>query len=337
MDALAFLEKKSAKLAPLYVLFGDEDFLKRQAMAVLRAQAFGDQGDDFGLVTFSGESAVFADVRGELETVPFLSPRRLVVVDRADPFVTKHRALLEKYAASPGGTGILVLDVKTWPSTTRLAKLVPEAATIVCKAMAEYRLAKWCSTWASARYGKQLSAAAAALLVNFVGGDMGQLDQELTKLTIYVGTVEQITPADVDQLVGQSRAENVFKIFDAIGTGQTGPALRILDGLFTQGEDALRILGAFSSQLRRFVQVARLVEQGVSFFEACARVGVPPFARQRTEEQLRHLGKRRIDQLFDWLLEADLGMKGSSQLPPRTILERLVVRLARKEPALARS
>ena len=47
------------------------------------------------------------------------------------------------------------------------------------------------------------------------------------------------------------------------------------------------------------------------------------------EQQLRHLGRRRLDRLYDWLLEADLGLKGSSQLPPRTLLERMVVQLAR--------
>ena len=60
------------------------------------------------------------------------------------------------------------------------------------------------------------------------------------------------------------------------------------------------------------------------------RAGVPPFAQRGCEQQLRHLGRQRADRLYDWLLEADLGLKGSSQLPARTLLERLVVRLARK-------
>jgi DNA polymerase-3 subunit delta len=57
---------------------------------------------------------------------------------------------------------------------------------------------------------------------------------------------------------------------------------------------------------------------------------VPPFAARGCEQQLRHLGRRRLDRLYDWLLEVDLGLKGGSELPPRTLLERFVVRLARK-------
>jgi hypothetical protein len=44
---------------------------------------------------------------------------------------------------------------------------------------------------------------------------------------------------------------------------------------------------------------------------------------------MRHLGRRRLDRLYDWLLETDQGMKGGSALPPPVLLERLVVRLAR--------
>src|SRR5205807_5277408 len=141
---------------------------------------------------------------------------------------------------------------------------------------------------------------------------------------------KRIEPADVDKLVGNSRAENMWKIFDAIGAGNAAEALTILDRLFEQGEEPLRILGAFSMQLRRLAQAARWNVQGQPLARALDRAGVPPFAQRASEQQLRHLGRRRADRLYDWLLEADLGLKGFSQLPPRTLLERLVVRLARK-------
>jgi DNA polymerase-3 subunit delta len=70
--------------------------------------------------------------------------------------------------------------------------------------------------------------------------------------------------------------------------------------------------------------------QGESLPSALEKAGVPPFGRRNAEQQLRHLGRRRLDRVYDWLLETDLGLKGSSQLPPRTLLERLVVQLARK-------
>lgn len=330
MDSLTFLERGPKTSQPVYVLHGDEDFLKRQVLVALRRLVLGSDDDAFGLSTHAGDKAAFAAVRDELDTLPFLSPRRLVVVEGADPFVTRHRAALEKYVADPAANGVLILDVKTWPANTRLAKLTAGDKTITCKTPSAYKLPEWCVQWAAKQHGKTLAAPAAQLLVELVGADMGLLDQEITKLVVYAGDAARIDRGDVDKLVGSSRAENTWIIFDAIGTGKPKEALAILDRLLEQGDEPLRILGAFSLQLRRLAQAARLCENGGSLTAALEQAGVPPFAVKGCEQQLRHLGRKRADRLYDWLLEADLGLKGSSELPPRTLLERFVVRLAQK-------
>src|ERR1700732_1773807 len=116
MDSLAFL-KSTAPIGPLYVLHGDEAFLKRQALHGLRARALGPGADAQSLSTHAGDKATFADVYDELQTLPFFAPRRIVVVEGADPFVTRFRSQLEKNIDKLPASGVLVLDVKTWPET----------------------------------------------------------------------------------------------------------------------------------------------------------------------------------------------------------------------------
>ena len=134
MDSLAFLEKPGkGDPQPVYVLHGDEDFLKRRVLAVLRSRILGEGEAEFSFSSHAGDKASFATVVDELGTLPFLSQHRLVAVENADPFVTKNRAALEKYVTAPAARGVLVLDVRTWPSNTKLAKLVSENVTLVCK------------------------------------------------------------------------------------------------------------------------------------------------------------------------------------------------------------
>src|SRR5207248_4275219 len=145
MASLTFLERlPKAKPQPLYVLHGDESFLKRQVLAAIGKLVLGAEDAGFALTTFPGEKATWGEVCDELETLPFLSPRRLVVVENAAPFVSLHRTRLEKYVAQPASAGVLVLDVKLWPANTRLAKLIDSAATITCKSQSQYKLPEWC-------------------------------------------------------------------------------------------------------------------------------------------------------------------------------------------------
>jgi DNA polymerase III subunit delta len=332
MDIVAFLGKPPADAGPLYVLFGDEAFLKRQALLSIRRIAIGADADEQAVSIHAGDKATFAEVFDELDTLPFFFPRRMVVVENADPFVTKYRADLETKVGSLPATGTLVLDVKTWQSTTRLAKLVSNSATLVCKALKPNSMPAWCSDWAKTHYGKQLPAQAAALLVDLIGPEMGLLDQELIKLSVYVGDRAKIDLAAVDRLVGNNRAENTWKIFDSMAAGNIKDGLARLQRLFDQGEEPMRLLGAFTSQLRKLAQAYRLTGQGLTPYAALEQAGFHQFGIKNAEAQMRHLGRRRLDRLYDWVLQMQLDLRGNSPLPERTLFERLLIRLARKNP-----
>jgi DNA polymerase III subunit delta len=333
MDALAFLDTISkAKRLPVYALVGDEDFLKRRCRDAIIALAVGKGGDpDFAVSTYAGDKLDFSTVRNDLDTLTFLSPVRVVIVDQADPFVSEHREALERYAASPSKVGVLVLDVKTFPETTKLAKALPDAAKLACKAPFPDRLADWCVKWAKAGHGKKLGRDAAEALLDLVGPMMGLLDMELAKLANATGANAEITVDDITRLVAQTGKANVFHILDAIAVGQPARAFDLLGRLLDGGDAPQEVVGALRSQLRKLAAVGRLVAGGQSLGPAMDAAKIPnyPVARQSTERQLKHFGLNRVSKFTDWLVELDLGMKGGSPLPPRTQLELLLAKLTR--------
>lgn len=339
MDALAFIEKSAkAKPAPLYVLVGDEDFLRRLALSKLSTDLLDGADPSFAVSPFEGESARWPDVKSELDTLPFLSPRRLVVVEQADTFVTNNRAAIEGHAANSKSNGVLVLEMKSWPGNTRLAKQTPNEQTLQCETPPATRLATWCRDWAKQKYGVAIDADAARWLIELVGASMGLLDGELGKLASFVGDAKSIDREAVDAVAGHSREAEVFKIFDAIGAGNTETALAIFTRLMEQGEAPMAILGVFSYQLRKLGMISRGVRAGMSLRDAGIRQGVRDFALPGIEKQLRHLGRERMDRVYDWLIDLDMGMKGGNPLPDRLQLERLIIRLARpNEGAITRA
>jgi DNA polymerase-3 subunit delta len=343
MDALAFLKAKNLPRQPVYALVGDEDFLKRQARERIIADAIGDAEQEFAVSVYAGERLDFSTVRNDLETAPFLAPCRVVVVENADhkpagnaeSFVARFRPELEAYVAEPSSVGVLVLDVKTLPENTKLAKAMPDAAKVACKMPPPYKayeLKPWCVERARTAYKKKLAPGAAELLLELVGVSMGLLDRELSKLAVGVGAKPDIAEADVERFVGRSKAAEVFRILDFIGDGKPGEALSILEELFSEGEDPMAIIGPLTASLRRLALVGRLVrEEQMALGPAMDAAGVPKpeKIRMSTERQLRHLGQRRLARLTDWLLEINLGLKGGNPLPERVQVERLIVALAR--------
>ena len=334
LDYLARPEKYPPQ--PVCAVFGDEPFLRQQAILCLRSAVLGGGDGDFSLSTFEGRGISFRDVHEVLSTVAmFGGGKRLVVVEEADDFVTQYRPALEDYVGRPSRSGVLVLDLASLPSNTRLHKAIAAGGLLIDGSTpAPARLCKWLAEWARQRHQVQLSQAAAEMLVELVGPELGLLDQELARLALLAGDDKKILPELVSRSVGGWRAKTTWEMLDAALDGNVREALLQVDRLLASGEQPLGLLGQISASLRRFAAATRLVIQAetagrrVNLREALEQAGIRAFVLQKAERQLRLLGRQRGAQLYGWLLQADLDLKGESTMPPRLVLERLIVRLS---------
>ena len=326
---------------PVCAVFGNESFLRRQTILALRAAVLGGDEGDFSLTTFEGRGTLFRDVHEVLSTVAmFGGGSRMAIVENADDFVTRYRPQLEDYVAKPSRSGVLVLDLDSLPSNTRLYKSIASGGLLIdAGAPAPARLTKWLADWAKQHHRTVLPATSADMLVETIGPELGLLDQELAKLALVVGDDRKVTPELIRSSVGGWRTKTTWEMLDAAMDGHVADARLQLDRLLASGEQPVGLLGQISASLRRFAAATRLVIQAeaarrrVNLREVLEQAGVRSFVLQRAERQLRLLGRRRGAQLYRWLLQADLDLKGESTMPPRLILERLIVRLAAQEPA----
>ncbi len=337
-DALEYLAHPDKyPAAAVCVLYGDESFLKRQAIGQLRTSVLGNDDGDFSMVQFAGDQAALRDVLDELSTVAmFGAGKRLVVMNDADEFVTRYRPQLEDYVAKPKTSGVLVLEVNTWPSTTRLAKKVTETGlAIECKCPTASGLAKWLGQWAKRQHKVKLDAAAAESLMEAVEPELGILDQELAKLAALAGPDGTITAEMVDTAVKSWRTKTTWDMLDAALAGDAREALGQLERLLMGGEVPIAILAQIASNLRRLAAATRLITEGeavgrrLSLRQALEAAGVKSFVLSKSEVQLKQLGRARAGKLYRWLLDADLALKGSSSLQPRFVLEQLIARMSR--------
>ncbi|MFZ1932191.1 MAG: DNA polymerase III subunit delta [Thermoguttaceae bacterium] len=334
LDYLANPAKYPAK--PVCAVFGDETFLRRQTILALRSAVLGGEDADFSLTAFEGRDTPFRDVHEVLSTVAmFGGGCRLAVVENADDFVSRYRPQLEDYVAKPSRSGVLVLDLDSLPGNTRLYKSIAATGLLIdAGSPPPARLTKWLTDWTKQHHRAAISPAAADLLVERIGPELGLLDQELAKLALLAGEERKITPDLVGRSVGGWRTKTTWEMLDAAMDGHVSDAMLQLDRLLGSNEQPIAILAQISASLRRFAAATRLVLQSEAagrrpnLRQVLEQAGVKPFVLQKAERQLRLLGRQRGSQLYRWLLQADLDLKGESTMPPRVILERLIVRLA---------
>jgi DNA polymerase III subunit delta len=344
LDALDYLaQPKKHPVVGVCAVFGDEPFLKRQVLAALKGQVLEGDDADFSVAVFTGRDVQLRDVNDALATrALFGGGRRMVLVEEADDFVSAHRPELEDYVAQPRSGALLVLDVKLWPATTRLAKAVATGGlAIECRFPPPARLIKWLTSWTKSQHQTVLDPMAAELLAETVESELGLYEQELAKLAALAGPGGTITPELVRSAVGGWRAQTAWEMLDAALDGDTARAMLQLDHLLVSGEVPIALLGQISASLRRFAAATRLIEQadwqrrGINLRQALTDAGFKPFVLNKVEPQLRKLGRGRAARLYRWLLETDLALKGASSSPARArlALEELIVRISAPAPS----
>lgn len=334
--------------AGVCAIFGDEEYVKREVLAALRQKVLPGEDAELALTIFNGKETQLREVVDALSTVSlFGSGPQLVILEEADPFVTLYRAELEDYVTRPAKRGVLVLDVKTWPGNTRLAKAVAvDGLTIECRSYEsckpqekkplEREIKAWLTARAKTVHKVRLETAATDALLELVPPELGILVQEIDKLALVVGPDRVINVKLVQENVGGWRTRATWDMVDAAADGRAADALVQLDRLMTSGEKPFALLPQMASSLRRFPTAVHLIEaaeknrQRLPPREALAQAGVIPFKLGDAERQLRQIGRQRAKQLTQWLLAADLAMKGhnSSDERARMEIERLIIRLS---------
>jgi len=313
---------------PVYVMHGDDTFLQDAYRKEIIAHSVGDADPQTCVAQFDA-TAELALVLDELRTLPFLAPRRVVILRDAEAFISAYRAQLEDYLQSPSETATLVLMVSSWPKNTRLYKLVAKIGRTIDCGSPRHNLTQWLGKSAGKR-GKSIARDAAELLVEWLGSDLSVLNGEVEKLSLYVGQRDTITAQDVATMVTASSGPVAFALTNALTDGNASAALKALDDMLTVRGEEFRVLGMIASHLRRALRGQQLAATGKNPAGAL-NPRMPHRAKAAFTAMLARRPLATLEGDFRRLIRADLGMK--SGLEPVATLQELVVGLCERQGA----
>jgi DNA polymerase-3 subunit delta len=265
------------------------------------------------------------------QTPPFLTERRVVVARGLGRFGADDVGPLVTYLGAPLDSTELVLvggGGRTQKALTDAVKAAGAAVQDTSPPSRARERQAWLVDEAGAA-GIRLTAAAAILVAERLGEDVGRLQGILATLAATYGGSRQLGPDDVEPFLGEAGDVPPWELTDAIDGGDTALALRLLARMSGPGgRHPLQLMAVLHNH---FVRLARL--DGVdarSEAEAADALGIKPgFPARKALQQYRRLGGAGIQRAIDLLAAADLDLRGAKDLPDDVILDVLVARLSR--------
>ena len=333
-----------------YIFHGEDEFSRTEQVNKFRAQMGDPQFADLSITTFDGRKLTLSELQHACDAVPFLSDKRLVIVEgllaRFEPRRGKSdgeetedletetnpalaKELREYLARLPEITRLVFVESKTLAKNNPILKHAESDKSAHVKLFDELKpraLPKWIQDRMKQK-GGAIEVSAVEELAAHVSTDLRLIDNEIDKLMTYRNG-QMIRAEDVRALVASVRESDIFALVDALGRRETGDALKLLHAQLDHNAAPMYLLSMIVRQFRLLLQMKDLATRGKTLDAAREQLKLHPFVAQKTWNQALNFSLPQLESIYQRLLDADVSIK-TGRSEPVVALDVLIVELTK--------
>jgi DNA polymerase-3 subunit delta len=320
----------------VYLIHGDDEFSIREYLARFEEKLDSASAVQMDVVRFSSGNFDLSALSEATTTLPFFSPRRLVIMSDVLKIATGPNQLdplLDLLEHIPPTTALVLVAHAPLDQDSRgrhrihpllqWAQEHPRTAFVRKFAAPHGRdFVRWIQSRCG-QLGGSIDQPAAYLLMELTAEDALIADQELHKLLDYVDRQRAIRELDITILTPLSGQSDVFAMVDALGSRQGAQALIHLHRLL-ESEPVLYAFAMILRQFRLLLQAREALQQGRDPRQA---MKAHPFVIRKAAKQARQFPLTQLEEIYHQLLNMDVRSKtGRDDL--EVALDRLIASLA---------
>ncbi len=324
------------------ILHGDDEYSITLECARRLSLVAIEDPSRMNISRLEGRQSSEEDLRTALNTLPFLTNQRIVVMEELPPRLDGKRFinLLEQ---KPPSTELIIqlmdsFERKHWkqvdPEKHWLAAWVKQhrdqAEWIEFRLPAPYAMSGWLQKQAQILGGK-ITPAAADRLAEWIGTDTRLAVKELEKLLTSVNFAKPVGVEEVESLSINNAQGNIFQFVDALAEHNGPQALTQLHRLI-EALEPIQIFSMIVRQFRLLLQVRELLDDNKGLADISKEIPEirASLVAEKMFRQARRYTLQQLKAIYRQLLQIDQSLK-TSQISPELAFDLLVVELSRKE------
>ncbi len=315
---------KAGKIDSVYVFAGQEEFLKRQIVELIKAHLFKNSSSEFNQDVFYGEEAGLDKVLDTIRTQPFLSERRLVILKNSEKFSVHDKKIVE-FLKENKSKNVFILETQKKLTDKFIKKVTPFSTAVLFDPLQGADLNKWVGAHAKSK-GKSISYNAIALLIEKIGNDLEGIINAVNKLCLYAADQKTLSEQDIEVLIKKTREDTRFTFLNALMSKQTSQALVMANELSRNGKHVTDLIGLINWQFKRIDKMRQLQTKGYTQEQIIQALKLTPYVYNIVKKQAGKYSDKQLEKGFNLLLDCDMEIKQGLKSPGLT-LETLIVRL----------
>lgn len=300
---------KQGAIKPVYFLMGEEAYYIDAISDFIEKSVLSEEEKGFNQMVLYGRDVSIEDIMSHAKRYPMMAERQVIIVKEAQD-LSRTIENLVPYIDNPQPTTVLVFcyKYKTLDKRKKLSKTIAKKGVLFeSKKLYENQVPDWIRRVLAGR-GYTITPKAAQMLVEFLGNDLGKINNELEKLQLILKPGEQITPHIIEENIGISKDFNNFELQNAIGEKNIKKAFAIVQ-YFAQNPKSnpmvmtVALLFSFFSKLLKY---HALSNKG----EAARALGVSPYFIKDYQVAARNYPMKKVSAIIASIRDIDMKSKG---------------------------
>ena len=287
---------KEGRRPRLILLCGKEEYLIKWYTDALVNRFVSDACRPIDLVTLENDAASLSSIVENLETISLMSERKVVLLPDFAPVYGKHskgvtetdiKGLIEYFSEIPEGSLLLITASEPEEYRGKKSKLM----TAIEKHGKIYDFQSLKDNMLRSFIEKRFRGAGkvySSSVINMIIAESGygnkaieyslyNLENDLKKIIAHCGRSNEITSADVSDVLATNPENDAFAMLDAIGRNRKDEALRLLHNLIQSGTSVFGLLKLITSQLELILTVKEMKDEGMTLAGMQKKLGVHQF------------------------------------------------------------
>jgi DNA polymerase-3 subunit delta len=319
---------KSGQIKPIYFLMGEEPYYIDKLSDYIEQNVLTEDEKGFNQTVLYGRDVSIEDIISASKRYPMMAERQVIIVKEAQD-LTKTIDKLESYAENPMPSTVLVIcyKYKTLDQRKKVTKLLDKHGLVYeSKKLYENQVGEWIKRVLQGK-NYTIEPKAAAMLVEFLGTDLGKINNELEKLQIILPKGTTISAKHIEENIGFSKDYNVFELRKAIGDRNHLKAYQIAQYFADNPKDnpmvvtTSLVFGFFVNLL----QYHGLKDKNPKNVAAVLKVN--PYFLKDYDIALRNYPMKKVSAIVAKLRDIDVKSKGvgANNLPNHDLLKEMLV------------
>lgn len=318
----------------LIFLYGPNNYLSRKKLKEIIEQYKKVHRNELSLKYFDLKKSDFKEFQEEIHSVSMFGGKKLIVLENAFFNFDFEKSFLQESKKILKSTDLILFYERGKVNEGRpLFKFLKNHSK--CQEfnlLDGQKLKNWIFKEFES-YQVKVGSEVIEQLINFVGNDLWQLNNEIRKLISYKynsskvsGVKQKIEVKDIELLVKPKIETDIFETIDALSSKNKKRAISLIHKHLRKGDNPLYLLSMINFQFRNLLEIKDMEDRKIPYWRILRESKLHPFIIKKSYQLAKKFSLEELKKIYQKIFQVDFEIK-TGKIQPEIALDLLIAEI----------